>query len=224
MADKLNLWQKINAVMKDVEYLSKDDKVSTGGTGSYKAISEEKVTTVVGGALRKHGLVIIPIEQEHFRNDEVGKDKYGNEKTNRLSTVNVKYKIINIDKPEEFEIIASSGTGVDTQDKGVGKAMTYAFKYALLRTFAIPTGEDPDKVSSEEWDSKLNNKKDDTKKSETNNDEKITEAQAKRLFAMAKGNNELVKEVLMKHKYYKSADVKKSEYEAICAEIQGALK
>ena len=30
--------------------------------------------------------------------------------------------------------------------------MTYAFKYMWLRTFAIPTGEDPDKVSSDELD------------------------------------------------------------------------
>jgi hypothetical protein len=224
MAEKLNLWQKINAVMKDVEYLSKDDKVSTGATGSYKAISEEKVTTVVGGALRKYGLVIIPVEQEHFRNDETVKDKYGNEKVNRLTTVNVKYRIINIDNPVEFEIIASSGTGVDTQDKGVGKAMTYAFKYALLRTFAIPTGEDPDKVSSEEWDSKLSDKKEDTKKSKSSSEEKISGDQQKRMFALANGNTELVKQVLLKHKCYKSADVKKSEYEAICEEIKGALK
>ena len=33
--------------------------------------------------------------------------------------------------------------------------MTYAYKYMLLRTFAIPTGEDPDKVSSAELDDKL---------------------------------------------------------------------
>ena len=32
--------------------------------------------------------------------------------------------------------------------------MTYSYKYLLLRTFAIPTGEDPDKVSSAEIDSK----------------------------------------------------------------------
>ncbi|MNJ59800.1 ERF superfamily protein [compost metagenome] len=65
----------------------------------------------------------------------------------------MKYKIIDIETGN-FEILASSGTGVDTQDKGVGKAMTYSYKYLLLRTFAIPTGEDPDKVSSAELDEK----------------------------------------------------------------------
>lgn len=33
--------------------------------------------------------------------------------------------------------------------------MTYAFKYMWLRAFALPTGEDPDKISSAELDEKL---------------------------------------------------------------------
>lgn len=136
---KLNLYQKISAVMKDVEYLSKDDAIEFKST-KYKAISEEKVTSTVRASLIKHGLIILPIEQDHKRVDT-------------LTTVDVKYKIIDIDTGD-FEILASSGTGADTQDKGVGKAMTYSYKYLLLRSFAIPTGEDPDKVSSAELDEK----------------------------------------------------------------------
>jgi hypothetical protein len=136
----MSIYKKIHAVMNDVNYLQKDDKVSFGNT-SYKAISEEKVTGTIRAALVKHGLVIVPTEQEH--------SKEGN-----LSTVNVKYQITDIDTGE-FIVAVSSGTGVDTQDKGVGKAMTYAYKYLLLRTFAIPTGDDPDKVSSEELDAKF---------------------------------------------------------------------
>ena len=138
---KLNLYKKIHAVMKDVDYLQKDDQIKFNNT-NYKAISEEKVTSTVRKSLLEHGLVIIPIEQEHS-------------KEGTLSTVNTKYKIVDIETGE-FEIIVSSGTGVDTQDKGVGKAMTYSYKYLLLRTFAIPTGEDPDKISSAELDAKQN--------------------------------------------------------------------
>lgn len=141
MAEKkeLNLYQKIHAVMQDVGYLQKDDAIEFGKT-SYKAISEEKVTSTVRESLLKHGLVIMPIEQEHSREGT-------------LSTVNTKYKIVDIESGQ-YEIIVSSGTGADTQDKGVGKAMTYSYKYLLLRTFAIPTGEDPDKISSAELDAK----------------------------------------------------------------------
>jgi hypothetical protein len=138
-AKPLNLFQKIHGVMRDIEYLNKDDSISFGNT-KYKAISEEKVTSTVRAALLKYGLVIMPVEQEHH--------KEGN-----LSTVNTKYKIVDIDTGQ-YETIVSSGTGADSQDKGVGKAMTYSYKYLLLRTFAIPTGEDPDKVSSAELDAK----------------------------------------------------------------------
>ena len=136
---KLNLYQKIHAVMQDVDYLQKDDEIKFSNT-KYKAISEEKVTSTVRQSLLKHRLVIMPVEQEHSREGA-------------LSTVNTKYKIVDIDTGN-FEIIVSSGTGADTQDKGVGKAMTYSYKYLLLRTFAIPTGEDPDKISSAELDAK----------------------------------------------------------------------
>lgn len=149
--EKLNLYQKINKIMSEIEYLKKDDKVITNtktNTG-YNAVSEEKVTSEIRKGLVKYGIVIIPIEQEHTREDEILKDQYGNDKANRISTVNVKYKITNIEDPEDYIIAVSSGTGVDTQDKGVGKAMTYAYKYMLLRTFAIPTGDDPDKISSD---------------------------------------------------------------------------
>lgn len=136
----MSIYKKIHAVMNDVNYLQKDDKVSFGNT-SYKAISEEKVTGTIRASLVKNGLVIVPIEQEHMKD--------GN-----LTTVNVKYQITDIDTGE-YIVAVSSGTGADTQDKGVGKAMTYAYKYLLLRTFAIPTGDDPDKVSSEELDAKF---------------------------------------------------------------------
>jgi len=62
--------------------------------------------------------------------------------------------MVNVENPDEFIEIVSCGDGADTQDKGSGKAMTYAFKYMWLRVFALPTGEDPDKISSDELDDK----------------------------------------------------------------------
>ena len=136
----MNLYQKIQAVMKDVAYLCKDDKVEFGST-KYKAISEEKVTSTVRASMIKNGLVMIPVGVEMKREGQI------------TSTQNT-YKIVDVDKPEDFELVASCGQGSDSQDKGSGKAMTYAFKYAILRTFMIPTGEDPDKISSAELDAK----------------------------------------------------------------------
>jgi hypothetical protein len=130
--------------MQDIQYLQKDDKVSTGASGSYKAMSEEKVTQVVRESLIANGLVILPVAQSHNREELRDKESV---LKGYLSIVDTQYKIIDIETGQ-FELLASSGSGADSQDKGVGKAMTYSYKYLLLRTFAIPTGEDPDKVSS----------------------------------------------------------------------------
>lgn len=136
----MNIYEKISAVMKDVQYLTKDDRVEFGST-KYKALSEEKVTTVMRAAMLKYNLVVFPVEQ--FAN-----------RSGSITHVDVKYRIVNVDNPEEFIEVVSCGDGADTQDKGSGKAMTYAYKYMWLRTFGIPTGEDPDKISTEELEAK----------------------------------------------------------------------
>ncbi|GAC1372605.1 MAG: hypothetical protein NVS3B25_07180 [Hymenobacter sp.] len=144
-----NLYQRMKAVMEDVKRLQKDKQVGSGNY-AYKAMSEEKVATTLRTAMIQHGLVIFPIEQHHSLVDYTRAGRGGEATMVSLSTVDVKYKLVNVDNPSEFEIIASSGTGVDPQDKGVGKAMTYSMKYALMRAFLIPTGDDPDDVHNEE--------------------------------------------------------------------------
>ncbi len=136
-----NIHQKILNVMSAIEYLNKDDAVKYGQT-SYKAMSEEKVTTTVRKELIKQGLVVFPIKQDVIKD--------GN-----ITTTNTTYRMVNVDDPTDYIDLASSGQGADTQDKGVGKAMTYSFKYLLLRTFAIPTGEDPDKIASAQIDDEM---------------------------------------------------------------------
>ena len=57
---------------------------------------------------------------------------------------------MNIEKPDEYIETTTFAEGIDTQDKGSGKAMTYADKYALMKAYKISTGEDPDQTASEE--------------------------------------------------------------------------
>ena len=45
---------------------------------------------------------------------------------------------------EESFTITSVGTGDDPSDKGTYKAITGAVKYALMKTFLVPTGDDPE--------------------------------------------------------------------------------
>lgn len=52
----------------------------------------------------------------------------------------------------------------------------------------------------------------------------ISMAQAKRMFALAKGNEEIVREVMAKYGYEHSKDIRKIDYDKICAEIEEKTK
>jgi hypothetical protein len=156
----MNLWEKVANISAEIGNLQKDDVVGTGSKSQYKAISIEKVVKSVGEKMNKYGVVIYPIQQQYTRTDErvMGYDSYNKkdvEKINRISDVDVTYQVVNIHNPVETMITVASGTGVDTQDKGVGKAQTYAYKNMLLKLFAIATGDDTDKIHSDDYTNKL---------------------------------------------------------------------
>ena len=44
--------------------------------------------------------------------------------------------------------VSGAGTGEDSSDKGTYKGITGAVKYLLMKTFLIPTGDDPENTSS----------------------------------------------------------------------------
>lgn len=50
--------------------------------------------------------------------------------------------------------------------------------------------------------------------------ETISDPQRKRLFALAKGNTEKIKEVIAKYGYEHTKDIKKEDYEKICKEVE----
>lgn len=140
----LTLHQKISRIMSEVQYLRKDGRVNFGNT-NYGYLSEEKVTTEIRQACIKYGVIIFPIEAHP-------------EKIGQLVQVTMKYKIVDVDTGD-YEILSTIGHGADSQDKGAGKAMTNAYKYMQRHTFAIPSGDDPDKICSEQMDNDPNNKK-----------------------------------------------------------------
>lgn len=201
----MNIFQKINEVMKAIEYLTKDDKVEFGNT-KYKAISEEKVTTAVRKELVKQGIVIIPIMQESTVTELIRTDK----SVNQRADVHTRYRIQNIDDVNDFIEVESNGSGVDTQDKAVGKAMTYAYKYMLLRTFAIPTGEDPDKISSAETDYKI--------QSEINAEKVIDKTKVQALNKSIENagiTDEVVELILSQYGYTSTSEIKVKDYNSI---------
>lgn len=206
----MNIFQKISEVMKAIEYLTKDDKVEFGTT-KYKAISEEKVTTAVRKELVRQGIVIIPIMQESTVTELIRTEK----SVNQRADVHTRYRIQNIDDVNDFIEVESNGSGVDTQDKAVGKAMTYAYKYMLLRTFAIPTGEDPDKISSAETDYKI--------QSELNANKIIDKTKVQALNKSIENagiKDEVVELILSQYGYSSTNEIKIKDYMQIISDFK----
>ena len=145
---KLNLYQKIQAVSIEINNISKNMQVGNANYG-YKAVSELDVVLAVKKAEKKFGLVSIPITQELVKSEviKVLKEK-GGESINYVDIVKMTLRIVDLDNSESFIDIESFGRGLDSGDKGFGKASTYARKYALLNAYKIATGEDPENDKS----------------------------------------------------------------------------
>ena len=155
----MSVYEKMLNVMSKVGYLNKDGFVETSRGKGYKALTDEKVLTAIRPVLVEERLLMIPVKMDHRRTDEkvVAYDREGNqiERVNRLTDVDMVFRFIDVDNPSDIVEVVSSGTGVDTQDKGIGKAQTYAKKYAILNSFLVPSGDDTDQISSEKYTEEL---------------------------------------------------------------------
>ena len=221
---KMNLWEKIAQISSEVQYLQKDDNVGYG-KNSYKAISIEKVMTAVSDKMAKYGIVIYPVEQIYNRKDEEVTKVDGSKAFNRISDVDVKYQVINIHNPSEQFITVSSGTGVDTQDKGIGKAMTYAYKNMIIKLFAIATGDDTDKVHSDDYTDKLMGR---AEKKTAQQNSNLSDKQLSRLFAIgkSKGINQatITAQCVKEFGVSDISQMTKEQYDNICSRLEKVQK
>ena len=125
-----NIYERIAAVMQEVDYIQKDKKAGM----KYSIVSHDVVTAKLRPAIVRHGIVYHPTDIEVAQN--------GNRTQVKM---NVRFACADAtaNSPKFIEV-ASVGYGIDDQDKGPGKAISYAVKYALLKTFGLETGDDPD--------------------------------------------------------------------------------
>ena len=127
MADRLNILQRIHAVMKEVTYIQKEKKSGM----NYSIVSHDVVTAKLRPSIVNNGIVYWPVNltvsQSGNRTEAVGAVRFAS-----------------IDDPSDYIDVWALGYGIDSQDKGPGKAISYLVKYALLKCFGLETGDDPD--------------------------------------------------------------------------------
>ena len=148
---KLNIYERLLLISTDLQTVAKNLEVSMGKAGKYKAVGEAGVLRAVKPLELQHRVYSYPVEREIIESGTLESVDYnGNIKKQLFERIKVTYRFVNIDKPEEFIDITSYGDGIDSGDKSVGKAMTYADKYALLKAYKMVTGDDPDQEASDE--------------------------------------------------------------------------
>ena len=147
----MNIFEKLSSIATEIENVAKNLEVGTG-KGSYKAVGEADVLKAVKPLEAKYKVYSYPyqrrIVESGFIENEVAYNGGTIVKKNLYERIETTYRFINIENPDEYVDIVSYGDGVDSQDKSVGKAMTYSDKYALMKAYKIVTGDDPDQDMS----------------------------------------------------------------------------
>ena len=129
----------IISVMKEVKGMEKNSRVGAGTRAAYDGTKDQDVKETFNNALSKNGLCMLPIDIKDETKIDRWTDQYGKQKQSVFTKVNVKYLLLH-DSGESIEV-AGYGHGIDSQDKGAGKATTYAMKNALLYSFCTPVGK-----------------------------------------------------------------------------------
>ena len=147
--------EAIIKVMNEINGIAKNMTVWTG-QNKYKGVSDKDVRQAIRESMIKNGLCIIPtgvtskIQVDRWEEDDQYNPGTKKSKQSIFTEVETKYTLLH--SSGESIDVSGYGQGVDTQDKGAGKATTYALKNVLLNMFLIPTGVDTDNTHSDEYD------------------------------------------------------------------------
>lgn len=141
MADHPTVVQALSAVMQDVQGVRKGDRNQQQGY-SFRGI--DAVVNAVGPVLRKHGVVVVPAaSQASYRDVQTSTGK-----PSRECTVTVTYRFYG--PAGDFIDACVPGESMDFGDKGAPKAMSVAYRIALLQALCIPTDDvEPDSQTYE---------------------------------------------------------------------------
>ena len=170
----MNIFERMLNITSEISNVNKNLTVGEGKS-KYKAVGEADVLKAVKELEAKYRVYSYPVNREVIESSMyTTTNSYGDEKNNIFSRIKTTYRFVNIDKPEDYIETITFAEGIDTQDKGSGKAMTYSDKYALMKSYKIITGEDPDQNPSEE----------NSKKKETRIANKITDVEAKSVYSL----------------------------------------
>lgn len=135
-----NLHEKLLEVQRAVTHLQKTAK---SGDGQYAYVSSSQVLGAIREKMDEEGLLLEVQVVGHALHIDAAYSHL--EKKQHFTEVTLEMTWVNVDEPKERETFQWYGQGIDSGEKGVGKALTYAEKYFMLKFFHVPTdADDPD--------------------------------------------------------------------------------
>src|SRR5229473_5686024 len=130
---ELNLREKFAEVRRRLGYVQKRGH---NERHNYSYVTAADLAGSVGDILAELGVVVIPqlqsISTEPPRSS-----------SERIARIVMNYRFVDARSGEELTVRVA-GEGADAGDKAPYKAMTGALKYALLQSFLLATGDDPE--------------------------------------------------------------------------------
>ena len=133
MFAELNLREKFAEVRRRLGYIQKRGH---NERHNYSYVTAADLAGSVGDILAELGVVVIP--QLQSISTETPRSS-----SDRIARVVMNYRFVDARSGEELTVRVP-GEGADPGDKAPYKAMTGALKYALLQSFLLGTGDDPE--------------------------------------------------------------------------------
>jgi hypothetical protein len=135
-AGQMTLRQKLGEVRRRIGYVQKR---GYNERSNYNYVAAADIAGTVGDILAELGVVVIPRLESITYEPPVP----GRLDSVRVARVIMAYSFTDVDSDEEITARVA-GEGLDVGDKASYKAMTGALKYALLQSFLLATGDDPE--------------------------------------------------------------------------------
>jgi len=123
-----SLFGKLMDVAKAVDAVAKKGR---NDFHKYDYVTERDVAVIFRNELFSRNLLLFQDEADDAVRD------------GDVTGISINFTFVDVDSHESYTFTLP-GQGQDKGDKGVYKAITGAQKYALLKTFLVPTGDDPE--------------------------------------------------------------------------------
>lgn len=145
----MDIYKKVNNVMKKVTFVKKDGKIGFGNN-VFSVVTYDRLLSVLRSHLIEEGIVVVPSQIERGIYTE-GLTKNGGKKYRYDAIYDVRF----ISIEDGSEIVSRQEVSAEgSDDKQPSKAVTIATKNAMLKVFSLETGDDENQELNNTIDSK----------------------------------------------------------------------